>query len=488
MDRSNQGSGVKVLRKLRAVPFAALLLLVSIEPAHAQFVQTHHVRREVANGQARFLNRLPGTQTLQIDMVLPLRDPAGLDSFLQEVYDPTSPSYRHFLTPQQFAGKFGPSKQNYESAVAYAKSFGLKVVGGSFESRDIQLAGSVTSIEAAFNISLGVYQHPTENRTFYAPDREPTLALPFSMWHISGLDNFSIPHPALIPRSQGQEVTSNATTGSGPSASFLGSDMRAAYYGGSLTGSGQNVGLLEYYGYDTADLTIYFTNALQTNNVAITGISTDGTSLNCVYSSGCDDTEQILDMTQAVSMAPGLSGLYVFVGSTDTAILGSMATHSPLCAQLSASWTWSPADPSTDDPYFKQFAADGQNYFQAAGDSGHFTTRSTDVYPADDAYVTTVGGTDLNTTGAGGGWASETAWVDGGGGYYTPDAIPIPSWQVPAITSTNLGSKTYPERSGRFRQFEFHLLRLRRPDHLHRERIRRHEFCRASLGRVYGSG
>ena len=91
MDRSNQGSGVKVLRKLRAVPFAALLLLVSIEPAHAQFVQTHHVRREVANGQARFLNRLPGTQTLQIDMVLPLRDQAGLDSFLREVYDPTSP-------------------------------------------------------------------------------------------------------------------------------------------------------------------------------------------------------------------------------------------------------------------------------------------------------------------------------------------------------------------------------------------------------------
>ena len=65
------------------------------------------------------------------------------------------------------------------------------------------------------------------------------------------------------------------------------------------------------------------------------------------------------------------------------------------------------------------------------------------MYPADDAYVTTVGGTDLNTTGAGGAWASETAWVDGGGGYYTPDAIPIPSWQVPAITSTNLGSKTY---------------------------------------------
>ena len=142
-------------------------------------------------------------------------------------------------------------------------------------------------------------------------------------------------------------------------------------------------------------------------------------------------------------MAPGMSALYVFVGSTDTAMLSSMSTTQPLAAQISSSWTWSPADPGTDDPYFKKFAAQGQNYFQAAGDSGHYTTRSTDVFPADDANVTTVGGTDLNTTGAGGAWASETAWVDGGGGYYAKDAIAIPTWQLPAITGTNLGSTTY---------------------------------------------
>ena len=80
-------------------------------------------------------------------------------------------------------------------------------------------------------------------------------------------------------------------------------------------------------------------------------------------------------------MAPGLSGLYVVVGLTDTAISSTMSTHSPLAAQISSSWTWSPADPSTDDPYFKKFAAQGQNYFQAAGDSGKYTTSSTDVLP-----------------------------------------------------------------------------------------------------------
>ena len=48
------------------------------------------------------------------------------------------------------------------------------------------------------------------------------------------------------------------------------------------------------------------------------------------------------------------------------------------------------------------------------------------------------------TSGPGGAWVSETVWVDGGGGYYTPDAIPIPSWQQLAgvITSANGGSTT----------------------------------------------
>jgi kumamolisin len=419
-----------------------MLLFVMGAQAQAQSMATRHVRREVISGGAKFMNRLPETQTLRIDIVLPLRDQAGLEKFLQEVYDPSSPSYRHFLTVPEFTARFGPSQEDYDEVIHYATSNGLKVVGGSRDGMDVQLEGSVTSIQAAFNVSMGVYQHPTENRTFYAPDREPTVYLPFPLWHISGLDNYSIPHPASLHRNL--SVKSNTVTGSCPSSSYCGSDMRAAYYGsGPLTGSGQSVGLLEYYGYDIADVNTYFTNAGQTNNVPIVGISTDGTSLTCLNASGCDDTEQILDITQAVSMAPGLSALYVFVGSTDTAIFSAMSTHSPLPAQLSSSWTWSPADPGTDDPYFKKFAAQGQNLFQAAGDSGKYTTGSSYVYPADDAYVTSVGGTDLQTSGPGGAWVSETVWTDGGGGYYTKDAIPIPSWQKPAITSTNQGSTTY---------------------------------------------
>ena len=441
MNQPGKGYGVAVLRGLYVVLCSAMLLFVMGAKAQAQSLLTRHVRQEVISGQAAFLNRLPETQTLRIDIVLPLRDPAGLEKFLQEVYDPSSPSYRHFLTVPEFTARFGPTQEDYYAVIDYATSNGFKVVGGSRDGMDVQLEGSVTSIEAAFNVSMGVYQHPTENRTFYAPDREPMVYLPFPLWHISGLDNYSIPHPLYKHRNL--TVKSNATTGSGPSSSFLGSDMRAAYYEGTaLTGAGQNIGLLEYYGYDISDLNTYYTNAGQTRTAAVTGISTDGTSLSCTYPS-CDDTEQILDITQALGMAPGITTLYVYVGSTDSAILSAMTTHTPLPAQLSCSWGWSPADPSTDDPYYKKMAAQGQSFFVAAGDSDKWT-KGNYPYPAEDANVTAVGGTDLTTSSAGGPWSSESGWVDGGGGI-SPDNIAIPTWQQLSgvINSSNKGSTVY---------------------------------------------
>jgi subtilase family serine protease len=435
-----------VIRKL-SVSLLTLVAIVStvniVCQAQSQTFLTRHTRDAVVNGEAQSVGRLPATQSLRFDVVLALRHQPELDNFLQEVYDPSSASYRQFVTVEEFTERFGPSQEDYDAVLAFAKANGFTVVGGSRDGFDVQLKGSVASIEKAFHVTMGTYQHPSENRTFFAPDREPTANLSVKLWHISGLDNYSIPRPMLQHRNL--RVKGNAVKGSCPGGEYCGSDMRAAYYGGTaLTGAGQNLGLLEYLGYDIADLNTYFKNVGQTDNVPVTGVSTDGSSLTCIAAQGCDDREQILDMTQAISMAPGLTGLYVFVGGTDTAMLSSMTTHKPLVTSIGSSWTWQPSDPSTDDPFFKKFAAQGQNYFQAAGDSGAYTAGSQYVFPGDDAYVTVVGGTDLQVTKAGGPWSSETAWPDGGGGVYTPDAIPIPTWQqLPGvITTQNHGSKT----------------------------------------------
>jgi subtilase family serine protease len=425
-----------VIRKigLFLLTIAAIVPALNIaSQAQPKTLLTQHVREVVLNGQAKAIGHLPATQSMRFDIVLPLRDQAGLESFLQELYNPSSPFYRHFLTPQDFTARFGPSQKKYDALIRFATANGFTVVGGSRDSMDVQFKGTVANVESAFHVTLNVYQHPTEDRTFYAPDREPTVDLPFQLWHITGLDNYSVPRPALEKRSEG--VRSNATTGSCPQASFCGSDMRAAYYEGTaLTGAGQNIGLLEYAGFDIADVNTYYKNAGQTRTAAVTGISTDGSSVNCLASQGCDDTEQTIDITQALGMAPGVTTVYVYVSdSSDTALLGAMSTDIPLPLSLSSSWTWSPADPSTDDPFFQKMATQGQSFFQASGDSGGY--KGSAPWPANSAYVTAVGGTDLDTQSAGGPWASETVWSDGGGGWGTN--IAIPSWQVTAADDCN---------------------------------------------------
>jgi len=421
-----------------ALCFAALLL-AGADRAQAQSFATRHVRQEVWSGEAPMQGRLPATQVLRLDIALPLRNEAALDDLLQRLYDPNSPFYHQFLSVQQFTDNFGPSLEDYEAVIRFAEKNGLAVTGASPNRLLVSVSGTVANIEKAFHLTLSSYQHPSEARSFYSPDREPSADLSVALWHISGLDNFSIPRPASLVREA--EVLRNVN-GSGPSGYFLGSDLRAAYYGGTaLTGAGQSIGLLEFAGYNIADVNAYFAKVAQPLNVPVTGVSTDGSSLVCTGT--CDDTEQVLDIEAAISMAPGLNQLLVYVSDTsDVSIFNRMATDN-VAKSLSCSWGWSPADASSDDPIFKEFAAQGQNLFVASGDSGAYSRNSKYVYPADDGYVTAVGGTDLTTSSAGGPWERETAWSSSGGGVSVNKiAIPIYQKALRVITAANKGSKT----------------------------------------------
>ncbi len=437
---------------LVAAACLCLLNTLSLAATEPRRCLTRHLRAVVRNHKAKRLAKIPGNQVMTLNLVLPLRDQSGLNRFLKALYDPASPSYRQFVTVPQFTDRFGPSKKDYETVLKFAKKHKFSIIGGSRDGMNVVIRGPVSTVEKAFHVKIETYQHTTENRTFYAPDREPTADLPFPLWHISGLDDYSIPKPRLITKAafakahglNPDAVLTHATTGSGPSASFLGSDMRAAYYGGTtLTGAGQNLGLFEYEGTDLDDLTTYYKNIGQTNNVPVTLLSTDGTSTSCLQSAGCDDTEQTIDMTQALGMAPGLASLVVYIGATDTAIISAMTTHNPLPTTIGCSWGWTPADPNTLDPYFQKMAAQGQTFFAASGDNSTWSS-SNEAWPADDANVVSVGGTDLITASAAGPWQSETAWANSGGGI-SPDSIPIPSWQQLAgvISSNNQGSTTF---------------------------------------------
>lgn len=439
MSQSAVSYRVAILRGFFAMLCSAVLLFAIEAPARAQAMSTRHVRPEIQRGEALYRNRLSATQSLRLNIALPLRNEPELDELLQYLYDPESPLFHQFLSVKEFTDRFGPTETDYAEVIHFAEANGLAVTGTSPNRLLVNVSGPVANIEKAFHVTMASYQHPSEARTFFAPDREPSANLRVPLWHVTGLDNFSIPHPASLKRTA---LALRNTTGSGPSGYFLGSDMRTAYYGGTaLTGAGQSVGLLEFAGYNVADVNKYFSSVGQPLTVAVTGVSTDGSSLAC--KGKCDDTEQVLDIEVAISMAPGMNSVRVYVSDTsDVSIFNRMATDN-ISKSLSCSWGWSPADPTSDDPIFKEFAAQGQNLFVASGDSGAYKKRSRDVYPADDAFVTSVGGTDLTTASAGGAWKSETAWVDSGGGI-SPNKIAIPSYQTAAgvITTANKGSKT----------------------------------------------
>jgi kumamolisin len=73
------------------------------------------------------------TKRLDLAIGLPLRNREALTHLLEQLYNPASPKYRQYLTPQQFAEKFGPSEEDYQVVIAFAKSsppqLGMGVAG-----------------------------------------------------------------------------------------------------------------------------------------------------------------------------------------------------------------------------------------------------------------------------------------------------------------------------------------------------------------------
>jgi xanthomonalisin len=197
---------------------------------------------------------------MRFGIILPIRDEAGLDEFLQEVNDSSSPSYRRFLTVPEFTARFAPTQEDYDAVIAFAEANGMTVTKRFANRLLIDVTAPVASINKAFHLTMGVYQHPTEDRTFISPDREPTVDLSVPLWHIGGLDSYSIPRPAARRAPAGQGVVNGS--GTGPGGAYLPGDMRPAYYWQqALTGNGQSVGLVEFDGYNISDVFSTFNGA-----------------------------------------------------------------------------------------------------------------------------------------------------------------------------------------------------------------------------------
>lgn len=419
-----------------------VLLAQSATAQQRQALQTH----VAAPSNARALGRLAAAQRLHLAISLPLRNQDDLDSLLQRLYDPSSSDYRHFLTVQQFARQYAPSLVDYQRVLGFAQASGLTIVHTFPNRLIVDVSGSTASIEQAFHVKMLVYQHPTENRTYYAPDVEPTVEEGLPILSIDGLSNFNLPHPRLRKADPNARVQSN-TTGSGQGGQFLGSDMRAAYGGGTaLDGAGQVVGLIELGPYRLPDVLSYFSNLGQPLKVPIVNVvlSADGVCSETEPAPGpCDDGEEVIDIQQAIAMAPNLSALIIYEAySSSVQALNaySQAASDNIAKSLSISFGWggTPGSESSYEQVFKELEAQGQSSFVASGDAGASLSGG---YPGNSPNITDAGGTDLTTVSAGGAWQSESGWIGSGGGWNT--ASSIPTYQTAAINSSNGGDSLY---------------------------------------------
>jgi hypothetical protein len=383
---------------------------------------------------------MPASQRLHLAVGLPLRNEAELDALLRQLYDPASPNYRHYLTPAEFTARFGPTEQDYQALVQFVKGRGFTVTGKHPNRLVLDVEGAVSDVEQTFNVTMRLYPHPTEKRNFYAPDIEPSVDFSLPILHVSGLDNYALPHPNVKVRPASVTASATPMAGSGPGGTYQGSDFRNAYVPGTaLTGAGQSVGLLQFDGFYQSDITAYESQA-GLPNVPITVVPVQGG----VGTPGSGAVEVSLDIEMAISMAPGLSHVYVYEAPNSSAYwvsLFSQMANDNLAKQLSCSWGGGGRNASAET-VFKQMGAQGQSFFNATGDSDAFT--GTIPFPSDSTNITEVGGTTL-TTGSGGAYSSETVW-NWGSGTGTSGGIStyygIPGYQVGVSMAANQGSTT----------------------------------------------
>ncbi|MGO9611278.1 MAG: LamG-like jellyroll fold domain-containing protein [Verrucomicrobiia bacterium] len=424
---------------------ALALTLVSPAQAVERRQLTGHVPAAVAKLNLQPIGRLPATTRLNLAIGLPLRNQGALGTLLNQIYDPASPSYHRYLTPELFAERYGPTEKDYQTVISFARANGLTVTGTHANRTLLDVVGSVADIERTFHVTMLVYRHPTEARTFYAPDIEPSLDLAVPLLAINGLNNYALPRPLYRQRLGPQIILNPPPAGSGPDGNYWGKDFRNAYAPGApQTGSGQSVALFECDGYFPSDIAEYVSQA-RLPSVTLTNVLIDGyNGIPTVGDGG--NVEVALDIEMAISMAPGLSKILVYEGPTDDAavevdILNRIATDN-LAKQISSSWVLFPSQ--QNDQIYQQFGAQGQSFFQACGDEDAY-------YPGifqyqDSAYVTLVGGTTLTMTSTGVAWSAETVWNWGGGtgtGGGISTNVPIPVWQQGLSMTANHGSTTW---------------------------------------------
>lgn len=335
---------------------------------------------------------VPADANIALHIGLPVRDSDGLKTFIKQVSDPKSPTFRKHLTQTQFCATYGATNSDYHGLQDWATFNGFTIYATYPNNLLLSVSGTAAQIEQALFVNL-VYRLRNDGSKFVAVDREPSLNLTVPILEISGLSDFRLPQP------------SNGTGGTNGNL-YLAADIRNAYLGvdpylQSLDGTGQVIGLFELNSFSPTDI-IGYDNVLNPNlnlnpaNVRIAGIAAPPW-----FTGYQNDPEVALDIEMVQAMAPGAQVL-VFQGATGItnwgdSILHSMANYKTP-ALTCASCSWSFGRNGSAQQALDQMAAQGVSFFSASGDYGDIGDPQSNLNMDSQ---TLVGGTFLATSALG---------------------------------------------------------------------------------------
>jgi subtilase family serine protease len=394
--------------------------------------------------RAHLLHAADANQTLNLSIGLHPRNAADLASLLRRLYTPGSPDYHHYLTPAQFNQLFAPTPDQVQTVVSFLHSQGFTVDSIASNSLLIDATATVAQAQQAFQTQINLYQYG--NRTFYANAQPPSIpaSLQQLINSVGGLDNSTQYHPVHQGVAPQRQVYQQVTpSGYGPTQLSTAYDT-TPFANANMRGENQTVAIFELDGYQKSDVQQYF----QTYNLGTPNLSNVLID-NFNGSAGQGAIEVELDIEVVGAMAPRASQI-IYEGPNTTQGLND--TYNRIVTDnkaqvVSTSWglcesSTGSAELQTLDTIFQQAASQGISIYAASGDAGAYDCGDSNLAvdsPADDPYVTGVGGTNLQIT-SNNAYVSESVWSNpgdtqrgpkgAGGGGGVSNTFVQPGWQV----------------------------------------------------------
>jgi hypothetical protein len=312
---------------------------------------------------------------ITVVLALPSRDPAGAAAFVTAVTTPGSPLFHRYVTPGQYAARFGASSADYTALLAWAKASGL-APGEFFAARTVlPLTGTASSLQAAFGITFHDYRKPS-GEIYYAADRAPRLPAEIAgkVSGVIGLSSYSHFTPLLRRLPQGAHPN---LSGTGPGGGFAAADLRSIYdIRPQCCGkASQQIALFEEGGFQPSDITAY-RQQMHIPEVPVTARSVDGSNLG-INDPGIE-LEAVLDIDMVLAANPAVKQITVYedtVGSFQGALIDSLAAmaNDDSAQIISISYGQDEAlqtavPIAAENTIFTQMAAQGQAVFVSAGE------------------------------------------------------------------------------------------------------------------------